>query len=141
MSEPLEAPSVQARVSWALPLVTEVMVGADGTTAVGVKLTGLDGDPAPRLLMAVTVTEYAVPPVNPVIVVLSWLAETDVVIAGPLGGATATEYEAIEPSPELGSVHASDTEPIPVDEETMLGAWGSVAPLITDTEAPPILAT
>ena len=78
---------------------------------------------------------------NPVIMALSWLAGTDVVIAGPLGGATATEYEAIWPSPALAAVHASDTEPLAADEETMPGAWGSVAPLITDTELSVWLAT
>ena len=35
----------------------EEMVGVPGSTAVGVKLAGLEGDPAPRLLTAVTMTE------------------------------------------------------------------------------------
>ena len=35
MSEPFEAPSVQAMVAWALPPVTEVMVGAPGLVAAG----------------------------------------------------------------------------------------------------------
>jgi len=51
----LEAPSVQATVAWALPLVTEVMVGADGGVAgAGVALTATEGFPDPTALFEVT---------------------------------------------------------------------------------------
>ena len=38
-------------------------------------------------------------------------------------------------------LQANDTEPFPADEDVMLGAPGRTTPRITDTEAPPLLAT
>ena len=57
-------------------------------------------------------------------------------IADPLDGTTATKYEIIGPPPALGALQARDTEPLPTDEVVILGAPGSSAPLITDTESP-----
>ena len=48
---------VHATVTEPLAADEELMVGVPGSTAVGVKLAGLEGDPAPSLLTAVTVTE------------------------------------------------------------------------------------
>ena len=56
MSEPFEAPSVQAMVAWALPPVTEVMVGAPGLVAGVTGLEGADESEAPTPLVAVTET-------------------------------------------------------------------------------------
>ena len=61
------------------------------------------------------------------------------VIAGPLDGTTATEYEMIWSPPALGVLQASDTEPFPAEEEVMLGAAGrtAIGVKVTGLEADP----
>ena len=63
--------ALQANDTEPFPADEEVMLGAAGSTAIGVRLTGLEADPAPRLLTAVTLTEYEVPFLSPVIMALS----------------------------------------------------------------------
>ena len=61
---PVELGGLHRRVTLFLPDVAFGLVGAVGTFR-GVKVTGLEADPAPRLLTAVMVNEYAVPLVRP----------------------------------------------------------------------------
>ena len=140
MEEPLAAPSVQETVAWVLPRVAVTLVGAVGR-ATAVRITGFDGVPDPKRLIAVTVIEYEVPPVNPVIVAPRWSAGTEMMIAGPVEVVAATEYETTFPLPALGFDHFTNAELAPADDETMFGARGKVEPSITDTESPNELTT
>src|SRR5713101_3557685 len=83
--DPFEAGVVQARVAVAFPLVALTAPGGSGTVA-GVTTfevpTGLD----PALLLAVTVNEYDVPFVNPLMTTLVTPPLT--VTAEPMDGVT-----------------------------------------------------
>src|SRR6476646_1216709 len=86
MVVPLSAVWVKATVTWALPRVTLVMVGASGTAA---GVTGSDGREAvlvPTSLVAVTVHVYVFPLVRPLTVLGGSVVEVLVADGLVLGG-------------------------------------------------------
>jgi len=67
IAAPPSEPAVNARVSWPLPAVMVVRLGAAGVLA-GVALRAFEGPDSPALFTALNRTVYSVPLVNPVIV-------------------------------------------------------------------------
>jgi hypothetical protein len=92
-----------------LPPIAVTPVGAAGADGgLGVTLLdAADADPVPTLLVADTVNVYAVPLVNPVMVVVVAGGDPVIVVAGcaivPMNGVIV--YEEIGEPPLLGAVH------------------------------------
>ena len=73
---PSETGAVHASATCPFPAVAEPSVGAPGATgANGVAVRAFEAGPVPTALVAVTVNEYAVPFVRPLIVQLSAFVE------------------------------------------------------------------
>jgi len=129
MTLPPFAGAVQATVAEAFPAVAVTAVGAAGTVAGVTAVEAVDAAPVPTAFVAVTRKVYAVPFVNPVIVVLVAGGLPVIVVAVcavvPMNGVTV--YEVIALPLFAGAVHDTVADALPAMAVTPVGALGTVA--------------